>query len=54
VIAVWLYYTNIVFIVGAELARLYDENIAVKEKIKGSRWMDRLRNWLDDQNETKL
>lgn len=53
VIAVWLYYTNIVFIVGAELARLYDENIAVKEKIKGSRWLDRLRNWLDDQNETK-
>jgi membrane protein len=53
VIAFWIYYSNIVFIVGAELARLYDENVRVKEKIAGTRRLDRFRNWLDDQTDEK-
>ncbi|GJQ33027.1 MAG: hypothetical protein HBSAPP04_18660 [Ignavibacteriaceae bacterium] len=49
VIAFWIYYTNMVFIIGAELARLYDENVRVKEKHSKYSSVNKVRRWLDDQ-----
>lgn len=53
VIAFWIYYTNMVFIVGAELARLYDDNIEVKEKHSKHKALDKVMRWLDDQTSFK-
>jgi len=53
VIAFWIYYTNMVFIVGAELARLYDENVKVKQKRSKFIAINTMLRWLDDQTINK-
>ncbi|MCK6605214.1 MAG: YihY/virulence factor BrkB family protein [Ignavibacteriaceae bacterium] len=47
VICFWIYYTAIVFIVGAEIARLYEENAEIFRRYDQIFKIRKLNDWLD-------
>jgi membrane protein len=53
VIAFWIYYSNMVMIVGAEIARLYDDNVKHRNRKSKFSFVNWISNWLNDKNNGK-